>query len=186
MRPIIWLCFCALNNEAASRLYDEFGLSCCEMMHGRRQTHVLMWTPFSRLFDNFCSSCWDIIHGVGYMPVLQEDAKLHVIYIFVLLVLQVKLREMKPGLLSHELKEALGMPDGAPPPWLINMQVSLANFMHLVYVICSLTLNFPSEIWSSTVIPTSQDPWTECSYSPWSKLWLSSWWLGQASCWWSM
>ncbi|XP_068652603.1 uncharacterized protein [Aristolochia californica] len=35
---------------------------------------------------------------------------------------EVKLREMKPGLLSHELKEALGMPDGAPPPWLINMQ----------------------------------------------------------------
>ena len=37
--------------------------------------------------------------------------------------LQVKLREMKPGMLSKELKEALGMPDGAPPPWLINMQV---------------------------------------------------------------
>lgn len=36
---------------------------------------------------------------------------------------QVKLREMKPGQLSQELKEALGMPDGAPPPWLINMQV---------------------------------------------------------------
>lgn len=36
---------------------------------------------------------------------------------------QVKLREMKPGVLSQELKEALGMPDGAPPPWLINMQV---------------------------------------------------------------
>jgi len=36
---------------------------------------------------------------------------------------QVKLREMKPGTLSKELKEALGMPEGAPPPWLINMQV---------------------------------------------------------------
>uniref|UniRef100_A0A2P2L7Z0 Uncharacterized protein MANES_16G024600 n=1 Tax=Rhizophora mucronata TaxID=61149 RepID=A0A2P2L7Z0_RHIMU len=35
---------------------------------------------------------------------------------------EVKLREMKPGSLSHELKEALGMPEGAPPPWLINMQ----------------------------------------------------------------
>jgi hypothetical protein len=32
---------------------------------------------------------------------------------------------MKPGMLSRELKEALGMPDGAPPPWLINMQVLL-------------------------------------------------------------
>ncbi|XP_020521733.1 splicing factor 3B subunit 2-like isoform X2 [Amborella trichopoda] len=32
------------------------------------------------------------------------------------------LREMKPGILSQELKEALGMPEGAPPPWLINMQ----------------------------------------------------------------
>ncbi|KAH1242940.1 Splicing factor 3B subunit 2 [Glycine max] len=36
---------------------------------------------------------------------------------------EVKLREMKPGMLSHELKEALGIPEGAPPPWLINMQV---------------------------------------------------------------
>ncbi|KAG5010575.1 hypothetical protein JHK87_019090 [Glycine soja] len=34
---------------------------------------------------------------------------------------EVKLREMKPGMLSHELKEALGIPEGAPP-WLINMQ----------------------------------------------------------------
>ena len=34
----------------------------------------------------------------------------------------VKLREMKPGMLSQELNEALGMPEGAPPPWLINMQ----------------------------------------------------------------
>ncbi|PRQ36614.1 putative PSP, proline-rich [Rosa chinensis] len=35
---------------------------------------------------------------------------------------QVKLREKKPGMLSHELKEGLGVPDGAPPPWLINIQ----------------------------------------------------------------
>lgn len=35
---------------------------------------------------------------------------------------EVKLREMKPGTLSKDLKEALGMPEGAPPPWLINMQ----------------------------------------------------------------
>ncbi|MQL74312.1 hypothetical protein Taro_006680 [Colocasia esculenta] len=31
---------------------------------------------------------------------------------------------MKQGMLSQELKEALGMPDGAPPPWLINMQLT--------------------------------------------------------------
>ncbi|VFQ89519.1 unnamed protein product [Cuscuta campestris] len=35
---------------------------------------------------------------------------------------EAKLRDMKPGTLSHELKEALGMPEGSPPPWLINMQ----------------------------------------------------------------
>ncbi|GAB2232973.1 hypothetical protein Droror1_Dr00002186 [Drosera rotundifolia] len=35
---------------------------------------------------------------------------------------EVKLREMKPGTLSKELKDALGMQDGIPPPWLINMQ----------------------------------------------------------------
>jgi splicing factor 3B subunit 2 len=34
----------------------------------------------------------------------------------------VRLKEKRPGLLSQELKEALGMPEGAPPPWLINMQ----------------------------------------------------------------
>jgi splicing factor 3B subunit 2 len=30
--------------------------------------------------------------------------------------------EFKPGVLSERLKQALGMPPGAPPPWLINMQ----------------------------------------------------------------
>lgn len=34
-----------------------------------------------------------------------------------------KLNEMKPGMRSQELKDALGMPDNAPPSWLINMQV---------------------------------------------------------------
>jgi len=34
----------------------------------------------------------------------------------------ITLREKKPGGLSEELKKALGMPEGAPPPWLINMQ----------------------------------------------------------------
>ena len=42
---------------------------------------------------------------------------------------------MKPGTLSHELKEALGMPEGAPPPWLINMQVSCIDFL---FFVCSL------------------------------------------------
>lgn len=41
----------------------------------------------------------------------------------ILLALQVKLWEANPGMLSHKLKEALGMPVGAPPPWLVNMQV---------------------------------------------------------------
>jgi len=35
---------------------------------------------------------------------------------------ETKLREKRPGILSEELKAALGMPEGAPPPWLINMQ----------------------------------------------------------------
>lgn len=50
--------------------------------------------------------------------------------------IQVKLREMKPGMLSQELKEALGMPEGAPPPWLINMQVIIPNILHLVESVC--------------------------------------------------
>lgn len=35
---------------------------------------------------------------------------------------EVHLKTKKPGALSAALKAALGMPDGAPPPWLINMQ----------------------------------------------------------------
>lgn len=42
---------------------------------------------------------------------------------------------MKPGILSQELKEALGMPEGAPPPWLINMQVILDKVMYSVFVV---------------------------------------------------
>ena len=35
---------------------------------------------------------------------------------------ELKMRVYKPGSLSDELKMALGMPDGCPPPWFINMQ----------------------------------------------------------------
>ncbi|KAJ8601202.1 hypothetical protein CTAYLR_003246 [Chrysophaeum taylorii] len=35
---------------------------------------------------------------------------------------EVHLKTKRPGTLSAALKAALGMPDGAPPPWLINMQ----------------------------------------------------------------
>ncbi|KAF7092234.1 hypothetical protein CFC21_094739 [Triticum aestivum] len=37
-------------------------------------------------------------------------------------ILQLKLKIMKPGMLSQELKKALCMPDGALPPWLTRMQ----------------------------------------------------------------
>jgi len=35
---------------------------------------------------------------------------------------EVKMKFNRPGYLSEELREALGMPVGTPPPWLINMQ----------------------------------------------------------------
>lgn len=35
---------------------------------------------------------------------------------------ETNLRHLRPGELSDELREALGMPPGAPPPWLINQQ----------------------------------------------------------------
>ena len=35
---------------------------------------------------------------------------------------ETNLRHLKPGNLSEELQEALNMPPGAPPPWLINQQ----------------------------------------------------------------
>lgn len=34
----------------------------------------------------------------------------------------VTLKRKRPGQLSQTLKDALGIPDNAPPPWLINMQ----------------------------------------------------------------
>eukprot|EP00947_MAST-08B_sp_MAST-8B-sp1_P004343 g4343.t1 len=35
---------------------------------------------------------------------------------------ETQMKNRQPGNISEELKEALGMPEGAPPPWLINMQ----------------------------------------------------------------
>ncbi|KAF2397179.1 DUF382-domain-containing protein [Trichodelitschia bisporula] len=35
---------------------------------------------------------------------------------------EVNLRHLKPGELSEDLRKALSMPPGAPPPWLLNMQ----------------------------------------------------------------
>eukprot|EP00736_Rhodelphis_marinus_P002739 Rmarinus@m.9790 len=35
---------------------------------------------------------------------------------------EVRLHEKKPGVMSEDLREALGMEEGHPPPWLINMQ----------------------------------------------------------------
>src|SRR3978361_1168788 len=35
---------------------------------------------------------------------------------------ETNLRHLRPGELSDELKEALNIPPGAPPPWLINQQ----------------------------------------------------------------
>lgn len=35
---------------------------------------------------------------------------------------EVKMKKKTPGILSDELKKALGMSDGVPPPWLLHMQ----------------------------------------------------------------
>jgi len=35
---------------------------------------------------------------------------------------EVEMKEKRPGFLSKELRIALGMPEGSPPPWLVNMQ----------------------------------------------------------------
>jgi hypothetical protein len=36
---------------------------------------------------------------------------------------EAQLEHLKAGVLSEELREALGMGDNTPPPWLVNMQV---------------------------------------------------------------
>jgi splicing factor 3B subunit 2 len=33
------------------------------------------------------------------------------------------MNDYKPGELSEELREALGMEENSPPPWLVNIQV---------------------------------------------------------------
>ena len=38
---------------------------------------------------------------------------------------EAKVKNIKPGILSEELRKALGMAETSPPPWLINMQRSL-------------------------------------------------------------
>ena len=104
---------------------------------------------------------------------------------------QVKLREMKPGVLSRELKEALGMPDGAPPPWLINMQVKRI-FMQLVlwlmnrFVSILTSYKFFTEIWPPTLLSSTEDSWSQCSNSSWCKFWISTRRMGKTSCWRSM
>jgi splicing factor 3B subunit 2 len=35
---------------------------------------------------------------------------------------EIKKKDYKPGRLSQELQQALGIPDNAPPPWMMNMQ----------------------------------------------------------------
>lgn len=37
---------------------------------------------------------------------------------------EARLEHLRPGVLSPELREALGMTESSPPPWLVNMQVS--------------------------------------------------------------
>lgn len=36
---------------------------------------------------------------------------------------EAKLEHLRPGVLSPDLREALGMSESSPPPWLVNMQV---------------------------------------------------------------
>ena len=38
---------------------------------------------------------------------------------------EAKVKNIKPGILSEELRKALGMAETSPPPWLINMQRSI-------------------------------------------------------------
>jgi hypothetical protein len=40
---------------------------------------------------------------------------------------EAQLEHLKPGVLSDELREALGMDDNSPPPWLVNMQVRVGG-----------------------------------------------------------
>lgn len=101
--------------------------------------------PFTSCCGCFFLPLWDLLSlDLLLLSTLQHLYKIVVMFViqfilisynllllytfdnFMLLIIvwqQVKLREMKPGMLSQELKEALGMPEGAPPPWLINMQV---------------------------------------------------------------
>lgn len=46
---------------------------------------------------------------------------------------EAQLEHLKPGVLSDELRVALGMSDNSPPPWLVNMQVGPE------VLLCSLT-----------------------------------------------
>ena len=38
------------------------------------------------------------------------------------MLFDLQVKNAKPGILSEDLRNGLGMAEGSPPPWLINMQ----------------------------------------------------------------
>ncbi|XP_074343920.1 uncharacterized protein LOC141683128 [Apium graveolens] len=65
---------------------------------------------------------YEVLHDAFFKHMKKPPFTLHGDLYYEGKEFEVKLKERKPGMLSQELKEALGMEKGLPPPWLLNMQ----------------------------------------------------------------
>ena len=61
----------------------------------------------------FCRAAYAALH-VTYVCVVGRES--------VCVCVCVQVKNAKPGILSEDLRNGLGMAEGSPPPWLINMQ----------------------------------------------------------------
>jgi hypothetical protein len=68
---------------------------------------------------------------------------------------EARLEHLRPGVLSAELREALGMSDAtSPPPWLVNMQVCIACWWScnsLVMVLMHVSSDVESRSWQTSL-----------------------------------
>ncbi|KAA8564502.1 hypothetical protein EYC84_011428 [Monilinia fructicola] len=72
---------------------------------------------------------------------------------------ETNLRHLRPGELSDDLKDALNIPPGAPPPWLINQQ----------------------RFGPPPSYPSLKNSWLECTTATRGSLGVPSWWLWKTS-----
>lgn len=101
-----------LSNGITRMLYCTFS-SCCSLLVSRKLTFSL---PACNVH---CQVLYDAFFKHQRKPKLTNLGELY----YEGKEYEAKLEHLRPGVLSSDLREALGMTDSSPPPWLVNMQV---------------------------------------------------------------